>query len=71
MKTRFDLEQEIMDCWQITNDIDTIFTHVMENDRLDRDKLANVLLGMKELYHLKFENCFNTFELLIRDQTIK
>jgi hypothetical protein len=71
MKARFDLEQEIMDCWHITDDLDIIFEHVMEAENLDRDKVANMLLGMKELYHLKFERCFGTFEKLINERTIK
>ena len=70
METRFNLEQDIMLCWQVTDDLQMVYSHIMEDPNIDRDKLANILLGMKELYQLKFEKCFNTFELLISEKKI-
>lgn len=64
--TRFDLEQQIMDCWGITDDLDVLFEAVMEKD-LSKDQIANILLGMKDLYQLKFEKTFDTFEKCIRN----
>lgn len=64
MKTRFDLEQEIMDCWNVTADMDDLYSYVMngeENAEYDRDKVANILLGMIQLYDLKFDKLFHTF----------
>jgi len=58
MKNRLDLEQEIMDCWGIVEDIELVYHKYGE----DSDELANVLLGLKTLYQLKFERLFNTFE---------
>ena len=60
MKNRFDLEQEIMECWGVVEDIDTIYhaEHLYE----DTDEMQNALLGLKTLYKLKFERLFNTFE---------
>jgi hypothetical protein len=69
MKDRFSLEQEIMDCWHVTDDIQTLFEAVMDKD-LTQDKIANVLLGMKDLYHLKFEKLFNTFEVLVSQRKL-
>lgn len=66
MKTRFDLEQEIMECWNITSDLEDIYRYVMEGDSemntVQRDKVANMLLGLSELYELKFNKTFRTFE---------
>lgn len=70
MVDRFELEQDIMKCWNVTDDLDIVVKHVMETEKLDRDMLANMLLGMKDLYHLKFEKCFNTFEAMIRNREI-
>lgn len=70
MKTRFDLEQDIHDCWNITKDIDTLLVGVVEKD-ITRDQIANILLGMQELYSLKFDNLFTTFEEMIRDKEIR
>ena len=58
MKNRLDLEQEIMDCWGIVEDIELVYHKYGE----DSDELANVLLGLKTLYQMKFERLFNTFE---------
>ena len=67
-KDRFDLEQEIMNCWKVTNDIDSVahFVGQINIDAKDQDALLNMLLGMKQLYDVKFEILFETFEELIR-----
>lgn len=70
MTDRFVLEQDILNCWHVTDDLDILATYAMESDKIDRDQLANMLLGMKDLYHLKFEKCFNTFESLINEKKI-
>ncbi len=61
-KDRFHLEQEIMDCWGVTDDIQTIIDHCED---LTEDQLMNNLIGIKELYDLKFRTMFDTFEGLI------
>jgi hypothetical protein len=57
----FDLEQGIMKCWNVVDDLDLLYSRCMEKP-LDQDEMANILLGMKQLYHLKFEDCFDHFE---------
>jgi len=64
MTDRFDLEQQIMACWNVTSDIDTLCEGVIESD-MTTDQIANILLGMKQLYELKFDKLFRTFEELI------
>ena len=64
---RFDLEQQIFDCWHVTDDLDILFEAILDKE-IDRDKIANIVLGLKELYHLKFERTFETFETCIRNQ---
>lgn len=68
MTDRFDLEQQILDCWHVTDDLDMLLEHTMESENLNRDKISNIILGMKELYQLKFERCFDTFERLIKEK---
>jgi len=70
MSDRFDLEQHIMACWNITSDIDTLCEGVLESD-MTTDQIANILLGMKQLYELKFDKMFRTFEELIQDGIVK
>ena len=69
MNDRFDLEQQIMACWNVTSDIETLFEGVIESD-MTPDQIANILLGMKQLYELKFDKMFRTFEQLIQNKSI-
>lgn len=67
----FDLEQEIMRCWAVVDDIDSLYKLIGDSEefasmsKLDaglEDKLLNILLGLKNLYDMKFQQCFHTFE---------
>ena len=59
---QFELEQSIMHCWNICEDLNLIAKNVLEKEFTDPDKLANILIGMADLYQLKFEECFDNFE---------
>ena len=61
---RFDLEQGIMRCWNVTEDIDLLYRSVMEGN-MTKDDISNVLLGLKCLYDLKFQETWKTFETLV------
>lgn len=67
---RFDLEQQIMNCWQVCEDIDAVY-QVGGTRVMTEDELANALLGLKTIYQLKFEILMQTFETMIRQGTIK
>ena len=66
---RFDMEQEIMTCWNICEDLDTVMEGVLERD-MSTDQITNVLLGMKELYHLKFEKLWESFEAMTHESQV-
>ena len=70
--SRFDLEQKIMDCWGVCEDIETITVKLEDLDipAEELDTLSNVLIGIKSLYHMKFEQLFYTFEKLVEDKEI-
>jgi hypothetical protein len=67
--TRFDLEQSIMQCWGVVEDIDLIYRTESLYD--DEDKMQNALLGLHTMYELKFQRLFNQFETLIQQGAIK
>ncbi len=69
MVDRFDLEQDIMKCWNVTEDIDLLYRNVMERD-LTTDDIANALLGIKTLYEMKFEEMFSNFETLVHEKKL-
>lgn len=65
--TRFDLEQKILDCWGITDDLKTLRSNC---DQMSQDQLENFLLGLETIYHYKFEECFQLFEQYLRETKI-
>lgn len=62
MTTRFDLEQAIMDCWHVVDDIKTVSNRA---GSLTPDQLSNALVGIETLYQMKFEDLFEKFESMI------
>lgn len=68
MKDRFDLEQEIMSCWDVVNDIDTFSSNILDSPKFKdlspdtANKICNTLSGIKELYDLRFNKLFDTFK---------
>jgi uncharacterized protein YeeX (DUF496 family) len=62
----FDLEQEIMDAWHVVDDIDLLYENVIETDMSTGD-IANVLLGLKIVYNMRFQKLFNTFEDICKE----
>lgn len=66
-KTRFDFEQEILNCWNVTDDLKMLMERHLDGPRpLTEDELSNALLGLITLYNMKFERMWETFEYLIK-----
>lgn len=65
MSDRFDYEQQIMDCWNVVEDVKTVYETVMDTDA-DTDTIANALLGISTLYGMKFNKLFEMFEAQIK-----
>jgi len=61
-KTRFDMEQEIMQVWQVLDDIKLLSARE-GTDQADWDAVTR-------LYQIRFETLFETFEQLIKDRTL-
>lgn len=68
MADRFDLEQQILGCWNITDDIKLLNVQVLEKETLTKDEISNYLIGLHAIYAVKFEQLFETFEKLIQDK---
>jgi hypothetical protein len=66
---RFTLEEHIMSCWNVTEDIDLLFRNISEKE-MTKDQIANCLLGMREIYNLKFDETFRLFEKLVYEKKI-
>ena len=64
-----DLEQPIMDCWHICDDLQVVFKQIGDGEREPtQDELMNTLMGMQQLYQWKFEQLFNLYEGVIKEQ---
>jgi len=65
---RFDFEQQIMACWNVTTDIRTVSEYLLDAPLEEgrEEKVANMLMGIEALYDAKFDKLFRQFEQLIR-----
>lgn len=63
---RVDFEQKLLNCWNITTDIEDLRTQISNNCQDVPaefiDFVDNYLLGMKSIYDTKFEQLFAMFE---------
>ena len=56
------LEEKIMDCWSICNDLKTVYQQIGDGEREPTsDELMNALMGMQQLYQWKFEQLFSSY----------
>jgi len=68
---RFDFEQQIMECWRITDDIRTVSEYLLDApiEPNREDKIANMLMGIEALYQAKFDKLFKQFESLVHEHS--
>ena len=59
MSDHFDLEQNIMQCWNVCDDIQLMLD---QWDNLDEDAKQNYLIGLKQMYQMKFERTWGSYE---------
>jgi hypothetical protein len=62
----FELEEKIMDCWNITSDLETML-QMLDNPLTTQDDIMNVLIGLKTLYATKFSNLIKNYEEVIHE----
>lgn len=71
----FELEQQIMQCWHVVDDIDVVTEHFVDSPDWDgdhfsakaTDALMNKYFGIKEVYDVKFDKLFRTFEEVCKE----
>ena len=66
-KDRFDLEQDIMKCWNVCEDIEAF---IAARDNMNEDQQLNYLIGLKAMYEVKFDNLWNSFKSCITERSI-
>lgn len=70
----FKLEQEILETWNIINDIEIVTEWFINNSSFSNDEyslfydnLMNKYFAIKEIYDIRFENLFKTFEEVCKE----
>ena len=58
-KDRFDLEQEILECWKVTNDMQM---YIDQGAGIEDTKV------LIDYYDRKFEQLWNTFESMVHER---
>ena len=61
MSAIFDLEQGIMRCWSITDDIGEILDD-LESGHMEVHEAAEALRAYQKVYQRRFERCWSQFE---------
>lgn len=61
MKNRFDLENDIMRCWEIVDELEMI----TNQDELSKEQYKSLIQSLYILYSFKFSELFSTFEACI------
>ena len=64
--TAFDLEQDIMKCWSVTDDIGEIAADLAEG-HMTAEEAARALEAYQQVYSRRFERCFSRFEQFNRE----
>jgi len=65
----YDLEPMIMDCWHVCDDLKVVFRQIGDGEREpSQDEMMNTLMGMQQLYQWKFEQLFNKYEQVLKEQ---
>jgi len=61
MTAMFDLEQGILKCWNITDDIGEILDD-LESGHMEMHEAVEALRAYQKVYQRRFERCFSRFE---------
>jgi hypothetical protein len=64
MKNRFDLEDNIMRCWEIVDELEMI----SNQKELTVEQYSALVKSLQILYSLKFNELFKTFESCIENK---
>lgn len=71
MIDRFQLEQEILQCWYVVEELDLLLAQCEKiEDAEVADHIMNIVLGIRVISEMRFQKMFSTFEDLVHDGQI-
>jgi hypothetical protein len=59
--TNFDLEQKILQCWHVCDDIDDVIK-LLNKQHLSKEEIVKLLESIKTIYQMRFEHTFDLYE---------
>lgn len=62
---RFDLEEQINNILDISDNLDLLTENVLENN-LSKDEIANVTIGLSSILKMKHQKLFDTFKQVFK-----
>ena len=64
MSDRFDFEQQILKCWNVTDDLREVSEYFLNHhdSNFTKDRVSNTLIGYAEMYDIKFNKLWDQFE---------
>ncbi len=63
---RFKMEDQIMNCWRVVDDIHDLTEGVCEHN-LTQDQISNILIGMEQLYTIRFNKLYDEFSKMMEN----
>lgn len=66
MKDRFDLENEIYDCWRVIDDIKVLTDKLQDENPPTKSEIVSFLSGLTTMYNFKYEKLFDTFQQVLK-----
>ena len=66
MSAQFDLEQDILRCWNVTDDLGEILDD-LESGVIEIHEAAEALRAYQKVYQRRFDRCFRSFEQHTRE----
>lgn len=67
MSNQFDLEQRILSCWRITDDIKLVRECIEKLPADDVDTVDCALLALQTMYDMQFEKLWECFEDVVEE----
>ena len=69
---RFNLEEEIQNVWQTTDDLDTILYRIMDakDGPPSEDEVTSMLIGLKEIHKSRCLKLWDVFETMVENKKI-
>jgi hypothetical protein len=65
---RFDLEQQIIKCWSVVDDLKDLDEGLFEGWlEFNQDSVSNHILGVANNYEIKFQKLWNIFESIVEN----